>query len=79
MKEHLLVLVVVGTLADVGVFGVQGYQIHVLNNQQAQISQNAEKSSCWAHILDEAISKPHLSKADKARLTVRGQACRHLP
>ena len=94
IKRHLALLVVIGALLDSAVFGVQGWQIHILNNQQTQISQQAHKvavsqeaqnhasrkAECWARVLDHALADgPTITSPQHAVLLQEAQHCRHIP
>ncbi len=86
LRKNLLLLVILGTFADFLVFGGQGFQIHILNSQAAQLqSQQSQlnivsrKSDCWSHVLDVAINKAPLTKKAKDALTAEAKRCARLP
>lgn len=69
--KKLAILVIVGALLDVAVFGF------VIYLAKTQATQNA-KSDCWDHLLDKAVTGP-LTPDLRAHLTARAHHCARLP
>ena len=79
LKRWALILILADVTLGLVIFGVQGYQIHVLNDQQTQINNNAAKNDCWSHVLDQAISRAPLSTSSRAQITVEARRCVQIP
>lgn len=77
--EYVVVIVLADVILGLTIFGIQGYQIHRLNDQQAQITANALKNDCWSSVLDQALNKSPLSKQAKATLKIDAKYCASLP
>lgn len=81
--KNLARLAILGAVLDLAVFGVQGYQIHVLNDQQAQITLNSQKNDCWSAVLDNAIkhakAQKQQSQAYQNALLMQARHCVKLP
>ena len=79
MSRGWRLAIAVGALLDIAVFGVQGFQIHILNRQQTQINHNAAKNDCWSHVLDLALNEAPVRGATKASLTAAARICARIP
>jgi hypothetical protein len=69
-RRNLALLVIVGALLDVGVFGFQFVQF-------GQIQNNATKNDCWSSVLGGIVV--HKPPAITHRDIVKAQACERLP
>jgi predicted negative regulator of RcsB-dependent stress response len=85
-RKTITAIVAADVLASLGIFGVQAWQIHELNNQQAQLNKqntgiilNAAKNDCWSAVLDKALSQPAITPTLKAELLKDARKCVKLP
>lgn len=87
MRTKTAVLIItLDVVLSLVIFGVQAWQIHILNSQQAQLSQqniaitlNAAKNDCWSAILDKALKTPTIDPEQKAALIKQARKCIKLP
>lgn len=68
MNRALVVLVVVGALLDVFVFGAQVAQY-------GRIDRNAATANCWSAVLYQAVQPHKPTKAFRARLLAEARQC----
>ena len=67
MRKGLAGLIILGAILNLGVFGLQSYQIHSLNTLSA-------KTNCWTHVLDKAVA----GHTSEVQLKMEARVCGRL-